>query len=157
MPSSPDHRTSSHASKALSTAVDQLQRCEPFKALAEMGVATAWTHDGGAHIEVARTPLCVARRFSRGNAAGCVRVRALNMLVRACASACVCNVCVRYKRPLLVSPPCTQLLRVQVPRHKLRRLEAVLIRAAASCNPFCICLTDLSVGTPGSRNVDILF
>jgi len=43
-----------------------------------------------------------------------------------------------------------QLLRVQVPRHKCSRLEAVLRLAAASCDPFSICLTDFSVTTPGS-------
>jgi hypothetical protein len=43
-----------------------------------------------------------------------------------------------------------QLLRVQVPRHKCSRLEALLRLAAASCDPFSICLTDFSVTTPGS-------
>jgi hypothetical protein len=68
--------------QALSTVVDQLQRCQPFKDLTKMDVATAWTYDDGAHIEVARS--WVARRFLRKNTDGCVCVRAPCMLGRVC-------------------------------------------------------------------------
>ena len=51
----PLRRNCASCKKALWTVVDQLQRCEPLKALSQMGVMTQWTHDQCAYIEVAPT------------------------------------------------------------------------------------------------------